>query len=99
MPTDSGMAFVLIQHLDPQRASMLVELLATRTAKPVVEAADGLPVAAKSVFLVSMWYRRKQRLASLLNEGSKLLKVTRLLVEPDGIEPTTSSMPLKRSPN
>ena len=24
MPAESGMAFVLVQHLDPQRASMLV---------------------------------------------------------------------------
>ena len=27
LPLETGMAFVLVQHLDPQRASMLVELL------------------------------------------------------------------------
>jgi two-component system CheB/CheR fusion protein len=52
MPADSGMAFVLVQHLDPQRVSMLVELLSAKTAMPVTAAADGMPVAANSVFVI-----------------------------------------------
>jgi chemotaxis response regulator CheB len=36
MPTDSGMAFVLVQHLDPNHKSMLVDLLGAQTAMPVV---------------------------------------------------------------
>jgi two-component system, chemotaxis family, CheB/CheR fusion protein len=52
MPADSGMAFVLVQHLDPQRASMLVELLGAKTSMPVIAAADGLPVTANSVFVI-----------------------------------------------
>jgi two-component system, chemotaxis family, CheB/CheR fusion protein len=52
MPANSGMAFVLVQHLDPQRVSMLVELLSAKTSMPVVAAADGAPVAANSVFVI-----------------------------------------------
>jgi two-component system, chemotaxis family, CheB/CheR fusion protein len=52
MPANSGMAFVLVQHLDPQRVSMLVELLSAKTSMPVVAAADGTPVTANSVFVI-----------------------------------------------
>ncbi|HXT80663.1 MAG TPA: chemotaxis protein CheB, partial [Acetobacteraceae bacterium] len=52
MPADSGMAFVLVQHLDPQHRSMLVELLASSTAMPVVEAADHMLVEANHVYVI-----------------------------------------------
>jgi two-component system, chemotaxis family, CheB/CheR fusion protein len=46
-PADTGMAFVLIQHLDPQHKTMLVVLVeSTTNAMPVVEAAESTPVAA-----------------------------------------------------
>jgi two-component system CheB/CheR fusion protein len=34
------MAFILVQHLDPHHPSMMAELLGTRTAMPVLQAAD-----------------------------------------------------------
>ncbi|MDI3561969.1 chemotaxis protein CheB [Bradyrhizobium sp. Arg816] len=40
MPADTGMAFVLVQHLDPDHDSLLVELLRPHTAMEVVEAQD-----------------------------------------------------------
>ncbi|MBX9606196.1 MAG: PAS domain-containing protein [Gammaproteobacteria bacterium] len=40
LPADTGMAFVLIQHLDPQHVSHLVELLGSVSATPVHLAAD-----------------------------------------------------------
>jgi two-component system CheB/CheR fusion protein len=52
MPADSGMAFVLVQHLDPQHRSMLVELLGAATAMPVTEAADRMKVAADHVYVI-----------------------------------------------
>src|SRR5271168_2523422 len=39
LPPDSGMAFVLIQHLDPIHKSLLVSLLVPHTAMPLMEAA------------------------------------------------------------
>ena len=41
MPADSGMAFVLVQHLAPDHKSMLAELLGKATTMKVVEATDG----------------------------------------------------------
>jgi Chemotaxis response regulator containing a CheY-like receiver domain and a methylesterase domain len=41
MPPDTGMAFILVQHLDPNHPSMLVDLLTPHTAMPVTQAQDG----------------------------------------------------------
>jgi two-component system, chemotaxis family, CheB/CheR fusion protein len=50
LPTDTGMAFVLIQHLDPTHASLLTELLAT--AMPVTEVEDGMEVMPDRVYII-----------------------------------------------
>ena len=52
IPVDSGMAFVLVQHLDPQHKSLLVELLAPHSPIPVVAAKDGLAVKQNCVFVI-----------------------------------------------
>jgi two-component system CheB/CheR fusion protein len=52
MPVDSGMAFVLVQHLAPDHKSMLVDLLGRATAMPVIEAEDGMPVGANRVYVI-----------------------------------------------
>jgi two-component system CheB/CheR fusion protein len=46
------MAFVLIQHLDPTHASMMVDLLAGHTPMKVQQAADGMPLAREHVYLI-----------------------------------------------
>src|SRR5687767_10399443 len=52
MPTDSGAAFVVIQHLDPSHASHMAEILARSTAMNVVQAQDGMPLEADSVYTI-----------------------------------------------
>jgi two-component system CheB/CheR fusion protein len=52
MPADTGMAFVLVQHLAPDHKSMLVDLLSASTKMPVIEAADGLEIQANRVFVI-----------------------------------------------
>ncbi len=52
MPPDSGMAFVLVQHLDPQQPSLLPELLAPHTRMPVRPVANRMPVAPDHVYLI-----------------------------------------------
>lgn len=52
MPVDSGMAFVLIPHLDPTHESLMVELLAKQTAMPVTEARDGMSVRPNHVYVI-----------------------------------------------
>jgi two-component system CheB/CheR fusion protein len=52
MPPQSGLAFILIQHLSPDYKSMMVELLSKRTPMPVHRAENGMPVAADAVYLI-----------------------------------------------
>ena len=52
MPVESGMAFVLVPHLDPNHSSLMVELLARQTAMPVVEAEDGQPIFINYVYII-----------------------------------------------
>ena len=52
MPADTGMAFVLVQHLDPDHKSMLVELLRPHTAMQVVDAQDQVPLAANQIHVI-----------------------------------------------
>ncbi len=52
LPTDTGMAFVLIQHLDPTHTSLLTELLAKKTTMPVTEIRDGMPVMPDRVYVI-----------------------------------------------
>ncbi|HSJ78953.1 MAG TPA: chemotaxis protein CheB, partial [Erythrobacter sp.] len=51
MPDDTGMAFLLVQHLDPHHPSLLAELLATHTTMPIVEAAEGMEISANAIFV------------------------------------------------
>ncbi|MBN1209170.1 MAG: histidine kinase, partial [Myxococcaceae bacterium] len=52
LPDDTGMAFVVIQHLDPGRPSMLSSVLAGHVRMPVVEAADGMPAEPNRVYVI-----------------------------------------------
>jgi len=52
VPPDSGMAFVLVPHLDPGHASILTEILQRSTVMPVVEAQDQMAVARDHVYVI-----------------------------------------------
>ncbi len=52
LPTTTGMAFVLVQHLAPQHDSQLVQLLTKQTSLPVVEASDGIAVKPNHVYII-----------------------------------------------
>lgn len=56
MPPNSGMAFVVIQHLDPNRQGMLVELLQRHTVMPVTEARDQVIVEPNHVYVIPPGY-------------------------------------------
>src|SRR5262249_9948177 len=44
LPRDTGMAFVVVQHLDPRHSSALTEILGKMTQMPVSEVRDGMEV-------------------------------------------------------
>jgi two-component system, chemotaxis family, CheB/CheR fusion protein len=52
LPVDTGMAFVLVTHLDPKHESILPELLARATQLPVSEVEDGTPVAPNHIYVM-----------------------------------------------
>jgi two-component system, chemotaxis family, CheB/CheR fusion protein len=52
MPADSGMAFILVTHLDPGHTSMMTELVGRFTPMPVAEVTDNMPVAANRVYVI-----------------------------------------------
>ncbi len=52
MSTDTGMAFVLVQHLDPTHDSILATLLAKKTAMPVTEVTDTMHVVPNHVYVI-----------------------------------------------
>jgi two-component system CheB/CheR fusion protein len=52
LPTDTGMAFVLIRHPDPRIESMPSHLLSRATAMPVGEAGDGTLLAPNRVYVI-----------------------------------------------
>lgn len=52
MREDSGIAFVLIQHLSPDHDSFLAELLCKATPMTVTQAEDGMTVGPDCVFVI-----------------------------------------------
>src|ERR1700691_1823901 len=51
LPADIGMAFILIQHLDPTHESMMVDLLAGHTSMTVRQAADGMQLESDHLYI------------------------------------------------
>jgi len=52
VPLDSGLAYVVVQHLDPTRPTLLVGLLQRVTQLPVREVLDGMLVQADTVYVI-----------------------------------------------
>jgi FixJ family two-component response regulator len=52
LPAGNGMAFILIQHLDPSHESMMVDLLAGHTTMTVRQATDGMPVERDHLYVI-----------------------------------------------
>ncbi|HWN42876.1 MAG TPA: chemotaxis protein CheB [Thermoanaerobaculia bacterium] len=52
MPVDTGMAFVLVQHLAPKHVSLLSEILSRATAMPVMEVHDEPQVKPNCVYVI-----------------------------------------------
>jgi two-component system CheB/CheR fusion protein len=52
LPADTGMAFVLVQHMDPKHESILSRLLAKDTLMPVAQVLDGTMVEPNHVYVI-----------------------------------------------
>jgi two-component system CheB/CheR fusion protein len=52
VPAESGMAYVVIMHLDPERKSRIAEILQDRTTLPVTQVSAATPVRANHVYVI-----------------------------------------------
>lgn len=52
VPADSGLAFVVVQHLDPSRKDMLPELLQRTTSMKVLRAGNNIPIEPDCVYVI-----------------------------------------------
>ncbi len=52
LPSDTGLAYVLVQHLDPKHVSLLNELLQRQTPLPVKEVLNGMRVEPNQVYVI-----------------------------------------------
>ena len=53
VPVASGLAYVVVQHMDPTHKTLLVELLQRATSLPVHEAAEAQRIQPNSVYVTS----------------------------------------------
>jgi two-component system CheB/CheR fusion protein len=52
VPVASGLAYLVVQHMDPTRKTLLVELLQRATSMPVHEAVEAQPIRADNVYVI-----------------------------------------------
>lgn len=52
LPGDTGMAFVLVQHLDPKHDSLLSDILSRATKMPVQQATEGVAIEPNHVYVI-----------------------------------------------
>jgi two-component system CheB/CheR fusion protein len=52
LPTNTGMAFVIIQHMSPEQGSELSLILSRATQMPVHEAQDGMMIEPNQVYVI-----------------------------------------------
>ena len=52
MPEDTGMAFVIVQHLSPDYKSLMDEVLARWTPMPILKVENGMAVHPNSIYLI-----------------------------------------------
>jgi two-component system CheB/CheR fusion protein len=52
LPPNTGMAFVVISHLNPIGESFLSQILSRATAMPVTQASEGMPIQANHVYVI-----------------------------------------------
>jgi two-component system, chemotaxis family, CheB/CheR fusion protein len=52
LPSNTGMAYLLVQHLDPTHSSFLVEILSKKTRMPIEEAREAIEVLPDHIYVL-----------------------------------------------
>ncbi len=53
VPKDHGLAFVIVQHLPPERESMLAEILSRHTSMPVLQVKEGMKPKPGHAYIIA----------------------------------------------
>ncbi len=69
LPSTTGMAFVIIQHLAPNHKSMLADILGKYSAMPITEIEDGMVVERNHIYMIPPKYNVE------ISEGRLNLKI------------------------
>ena len=74
LPVDTGMSFVVIQHLSASQESMLTEILSRFTKIPVQVVKDGMPVEPDHVYVIPPGAAMtiEQKILKLTSKGKSL---------------------------
>ncbi|HMK15510.1 MAG TPA: CheR family methyltransferase, partial [Methanomicrobiales archaeon] len=78
MPPDTGMAFVIIVHLDPHYKGVMPELIQRVTRMPVLQAKDGMKVDPNRIYIIppnrnlSILHGRLQLMEPVLPRGQRM---------------------------
>ncbi len=72
MPSKSGMAFVVISHLDPKHISILPELLSKQTKMKVIQISDGITIEPDHVYVIP-----PNKNISILNNSLYLIDISK----------------------
>ena len=85
LPVNPGMAFVLVQHLDPHHESILHKLLSRTTEMPVIQVEDGMVLERDHVYVIPpnkdlAVRERTLRLLSRRRTAGRHLPINRFLV-------------------
>lgn len=78
LPPDTGLAFVVIQHLSPNFKSLMDQLLARHTKMRITRVEDEAPLQPNCVYLISPkkdLFIRKDRLIALDADASRQLRL------------------------
>jgi two-component system CheB/CheR fusion protein len=67
LPHDTGMAFIVVQHLSPDFKSLMGEVLSRWTSLPIRSVEDQMPVSANTIFLMP------PRTEMIISDGRLLL--------------------------
>jgi two-component system CheB/CheR fusion protein len=52
LPVDTGMAYILVQHLDPTHKSLMAELLDKHTSMPVLQATENAAILSDHIYVI-----------------------------------------------
>lgn len=81
VPVDSGLAYVVVQHMDPHHKALLCDLLQRVTPMPVHQAIEGTVVEPNTIYVIPPGHELRVEQGNLRVRPSSLSRTRRLPVD------------------